>query len=811
MSGLLQYAIDVVEGITATVAGGTYNIISHTPVNPLLLDKTALELLEAHAGTTLSAVVNDAGETVGYVAKGIANGGNGASSEVSTYVNVLTREAVVDAEMASETYIDMATGEVASLTVGETVTEVSAAGTGAGTAALGVEVAGAAIAVSLGILGGFALYNIAPSFWDAVAEDLMSAGELIGGKVEALFDSNGSTSFSEGAIEIYKEHFLRAGYCNDRFQPVTHVDDDVTISGTNFGGTLTKEQYNEWAPNVQHSPFMQIVRGDNTVSAVKPYIYSREPDPIAENVQSLFTASLLRRSGTYNHVQMTNFPNITGSGTLHGKGVDPGTGEQISGFGLSDFANDRTTYGVKSEIMYNFSQTYNPSLGNYTPVDASALLADRMLAAYLLLGSIAASTTMQDGATAPTADPFPNTYPNWHPSTNVQGKNYYPSSMPKDDGTQQQSQSGENDEDEKDIVAGTLFNPDPIPKPTIKPDPDPQPQPEPQPEPTDPTPVNDPTDPNPGPTPSDPAPTIPVIAGINASKMVTIYNPTDGEVNSLGAFLWVSNIIEQIKLIFQDPMDGIISLHKIYAQPVTGSRKDIVLGYIDSGVDALEVTSQFTTVSCGSVSISEKRHNATDYPPYTQAHIYLPFIGIEELDVAEIMGGTVSVQYRVDAYTGTCVAQIFVTRSADMSSAQMLYTFSGNASQSIPLTSGNFTGLMSSLVSIAGGAALGGVGGAVLAGAASGLTSHAASVSHSGNISANAGIMGPRKPFLILTRQQGYDANGYAGLYGYPANKTVYLSNCSGYVKVKDVLYRGDGTENEKQEIVELLKAGVIV
>lgn len=810
----VQYAIEVMEGIAATIEQGVYNTISKTPVNPLMLDDTAIGLLEQAAGTSLQRIVSDAGETLGYVAKGVANAGNGAATEVSTYVNVLTKETIVDAEMIARQPVDIATGEVAAITAGEAVTEVSAGATGAGLLATSVPATGVAIGVALGLVSGYLLYDIAPDFWTGVADKLMEAGELVAGKVNGIFDTSGKTSYSGSVIEIYKNAFLEAGFFDPDFkpgEPMTENDILTDFEGHNY--EIDAEKYNEYnftfrrniAWSAEDPPLK--ARFVHTQGGVETTYYDDEFTVVKYSVQRLLVNSVLART----------FGDSTGSFSCSLGYEEEGSWTSAIGISTTSLkskeytlqSNGRQASCLSTSLQFSDPDYYNISYpGPVTSTDVIDEYYEQYMMTYYLRGSFGTDNTQED-ATLPTEEPFEDTYPDWTPSQNIQDKPYYPTSMPTEDGKQDPAQTGDNDDDQLDIIADLLFNPNPIPEPQPQPEPDPQPQPEPQPDPDTPTPAPDPVDPNPEPDPSDPSPTIPIISGIHATKMCTIYNPTDGEVDDLGAFLWVDNVIEQIRLIFQDPMDGIISLHKIYAPPVTGTRKDIILGYIDSGVDALEVTNQFTTVNCQSVSVPKIRDNVTDYPPYTHAHIYLPFIGIEEIDVAEIMGGTVRVQYRVDAYTGTCVAQIFVTRSPDMSTEQMLYTFSGNASQTIPLTSANFTGLVSSLVSIAGGAATAGAGGALLA-AGRGLTTHMASVSHSGSISANAGIMGPRVPYIILTRQQPYDANGYNNLYGYPTNKTVYLSNCHGYVRVKDVLYRGDGTEAEKQEIVTLLKSGVI-
>lgn len=84
-------------------------------------------------------------------------------------------------------------------------------------------------------------------------------------------------------------------------------------------------------------------------------------------------------------------------------------------------------------------------------------------------------------------------------------------------------------------------------------------------------------------------------------------------------------------------------------------------------------------------------------------------------------------------------------------------------------------------------------------------------VGHSGSLSANAGIMGQKKPYLIIGRERPYNANNYNKFYGYPANKSIYPGNYSGFVRLKAGRLRSAATEEEKKEIMELMMKGVIM
>ena len=364
-----------------------------------------------------------------------------------------------------------------------------------------------------------------------------------------------------------------------------------------------------------------------------------------------------------------------------------------------------------------------------------------------------------------------------------------------------------------DFITDNISDVNPSPEPSPDPAPDPSPSPEPAPEPSpNPQPSgDDPVNPNPKPNP-DPTPVIdPTLQSIDSSRLFTVYWLSANELDQLGAYLWSTNFITAVEKIWQDPMQAIISLKKVYAQPLSISRQNIILGFLDSGVSARVVSSQFVSKSYGTISVKEIMHNATDYSPYSQAMIYLPFIGIEQIDIDDIMGGDLTVRYTFDLYTGICIAELFVLRD-DLTPQKMLYTFTGNVAQDVPLTSASFQGFFSTLMSIASTPLLVGSGGGILAAShlAHSMNHELVHISHSGNLSANAGIMGNRYPQLILTNRNRYDAAAYNTIYGYPANKTVYLGNCSGYTKVKAIQLQTFATQDEKDEIEKLLKEGVI-
>lgn len=304
------------------------------------------------------------------------------------------------------------------------------------------------------------------------------------------------------------------------------------------------------------------------------------------------------------------------------------------------------------------------------------------------------------------------------------------------------------------------------------------------------------------------------ILGNNGQGLWSVYNPNLAQINEFGAWLWSNNIWEQIRQYFSDPMQGIIGLHKIYCKPTNGETKTIIAGYLDSGINSPIVTKQYERIDCGTMACAEYYGNALDYAPYTTVHLYLPFIGIVPLNVNEVMGTILHIFYDVDILTGACLATIEVKDSANINIS--LYQYNGICSVQIPLTSGNYGSVISSLVTTGAGivatvASGGALAPVALGGAVSALNS-GAEIKQSGTIGANVGAMARKKPYMVITRKIPHMPLNYNGLVGFPSNNRTYLSELSGFVRTKKVYVSSlIATQNEKNMIEEILSDGVYI
>lgn len=319
-----------------------------------------------------------------------------------------------------------------------------------------------------------------------------------------------------------------------------------------------------------------------------------------------------------------------------------------------------------------------------------------------------------------------------------------------------------------------------------------------------------PIDPNGDPRGTGSTPPIVVPVG-SASALWKIYNPSQSQLDAFGAWLWSSDFVDQLLKLFNDPMQAIIGLHKVFCTPPTNGSGPIKVGYLVSDASAKYVSNQYTEIDCGTVNIQEHFNNVFDYDEFTRISIYLPFIGFKDLDVKDIMRSTINVKYGIDVLTGACLAKITVTRDLN---SPILYTFAGNCAVQYPVSSGSYIGIITGLCSIIGGVAgsiaTGGALAPALVGATAGLPRMHATVEHSGSISSNAGAMGPKKPYIVIQRPQTKMPLNGIMIEGKGQNETVTLGTLTGYVKVKKADLMGiPATGSELDEIRDLLESGI--
>lgn len=343
-----------------------------------------------------------------------------------------------------------------------------------------------------------------------------------------------------------------------------------------------------------------------------------------------------------------------------------------------------------------------------------------------------------------------------------------------------------------------------------------------------------------------PIPNMPTLTA-GAAGFVTLYNPSAAILKLLADELNSDNVIQWIINYFEKPQDMVAGLGIVPVQPVTiGSHKP-KLGSKSIDIAMPVIEDQFVEKDCGTLEIYKFYGSAFDYSPYSQIQIFLPYIGLKELNVDEVMGKTIGVKYHIDLFTGNCVAFVTVYNSGNEA---VRYQFSGNCLQQIPINATSYDDAITNgirlatmaVASIATAGAAGAAAGAAAteAGATAAEASTAAAVAESttaaeagrelvgstlsaimtskphversGSLGGSIGLMSVQTPFIVRIIPRQSLPENYKHYAGYPSNITATLSSLSGFTKMEKINLTGiSATDDELAEIYKLLYSGVIL
>lgn len=324
--------------------------------------------------------------------------------------------------------------------------------------------------------------------------------------------------------------------------------------------------------------------------------------------------------------------------------------------------------------------------------------------------------------------------------------------------------------------------------------------------------------------------------GVASTGMVGLYNPTVTQMQLLADYMWtdfggsgsttediLKEIVQAIKRSISNPLDYVIGLNIIPSQGLSvGSSANIRFGFVNSNVSMPRLTSQYFTVDCGSLSFDKLCGDTfLDYAPYSKFSLYLPYIGVKEMDANDFVGHTISILYHGDVVTGGVTAYV-------LKDGSVMYQYSGCCALTVPLNADSWGTTISAAIQIAttvvGGAALSSAGkgfaakraGVMAATGAAEIASNpsllSAQVMRSGAISGGAGCMASQKPFVIREAVRFHTTQGFNTISGYPSYYYKPLSTMHGFTSVLDVHLHGiQGTHQELAEIENLLKEGVIL
>ena len=244
-------------------------------------------------------------------------------------------------------------------------------------------------------------------------------------------------------------------------------------------------------------------------------------------------------------------------------------------------------------------------------------------------------------------------------------------------------------------------------------------------------------------------------------SFVHLYKTNDNELSALAKarFKDVSgNTVDYgqyITALYRIPVD---------LSNITGDTSNIMLGQYDSMVSSTLLNQYLLDIDGGAITIPEKFNNAYDYLT-TECILHLPFLDEINLPPHYVVNQTINIKYKLDLYSGTLTANIY---SSYLNS--IVASTSGVIVTNIPFIQKQTDNVVNSLTNV--------------------FT----------NLIPTA--------FMEVTRNIPYDN---VNIYGKECVDFDMIGNKTGYLKCDNVSLVSKATKNEKDEIMSLLKDGIIL
>lgn len=294
-------------------------------------------------------------------------------------------------------------------------------------------------------------------------------------------------------------------------------------------------------------------------------------------------------------------------------------------------------------------------------------------------------------------------------------------------------------------------------------------------------------------------------------------------LQELSDYLWNGNnttwdtIFEDLKLVGDNRMNSIINCIMFpFALPFTENPANIRIGRHTTGVVGRVLdNTQNIIFDMGEIFFYAKYQNFLDYEPYTQAWLYIPFVGIFKVPSKQFVNHYVKVTLAVDVITGAGQAVIYA------GGIPLIYK-NCKIGMQIPVTGSdsgytirNYLAMANNIIGAFSANSAGNMGGALsnsIAGIMHGLAADNPPIESEGSSSPQCGLLMPNKCYFVVERPKSVISGvpDYGALVGYACYKSGYIGDFTGFSKFVNVkLDVTMATATEKDIIIKLLENGV--
>ena len=320
------------------------------------------------------------------------------------------------------------------------------------------------------------------------------------------------------------------------------------------------------------------------------------------------------------------------------------------------------------------------------------------------------------------------------------------------------------------------------------------------------------------------------IQEMDYSGFITPYKLDNGGLFALSGAIFSSDTWTTLRNKFNgvgNPIDYIVSCVEIPYSADADANKNFNLGGVDvvngsgGNVSLPYFTHRYEQLNFGTIRLKETWGTEKDYST-TNVSIYLPYVGVKDLDTSIIMNSDITLKAILDIWSGDLLYVIKINNKSMaykyLASSGLVYRFQGNCGKQVPIgkidNSNQLMAMTGSMASMGVGLAMGNP--MMALGGAAGLIGASAmppKVSMTGGITGAIGRGDTDEAYLIITQSVPVYPNNWRSEIGAPRYQEFQVSDLSGYTEFYEVHADdvSDATDSEKAEIENLLKSGVFI
>lgn len=284
-------------------------------------------------------------------------------------------------------------------------------------------------------------------------------------------------------------------------------------------------------------------------------------------------------------------------------------------------------------------------------------------------------------------------------------------------------------------------------------------------------------------------------------------------ISPVGSSIEIADNLGLIDILMNGKLiDYVLDCHIIPTSISGATVEGLRIGYRQfNDIQLAKANEDYVDVDCGSLSISDYWGNFLDFS--SSLELFLPFVGFVPIEPEYIIGGTLSVKYRFNIVDGSFQAKLFATSGKSKLTSSLIGQYGGVACVHLPITGMQYSNVIAGLVNGTTGAVAN-----VMGGNTAGAVTNAMNMAmlrpdapSSNGYNASSSFLSHRTPYLVIKRPKAQFSAMYNKEKGLPLNVMKQLSTVKGFTIIENPVLHINCNDKEYDELITLLKNGIIL